>query len=146
MAKEVERLEDNSKSIDGKNAITIFNDDHGYSWDEFENKVMNEKLPILKEYFGKSDERGMSFLYHLVDLLRNTREKINTARYVYLLSRMEPKKDADKGKKEAYRKFSKKMYEWSRDKDERRELITAIYLYTYLNRERGEEVNEINGR
>lgn len=88
----------------------------------------------------------MAFLYHLVELLRNTQEKINTARYVYLLSRMEPEKDADKKKIDDYKKFSKKMYIWSKEENEREELITAIYLYVYLNRERGEQTDEINGR
>ena len=65
MAKEVERLEDHSKTMDGKNAITIFDKNHGYLWDEFENKVLNEKLSAIKEYFVEEDERGMAFLYHL---------------------------------------------------------------------------------
>ena len=146
MAREVERLEECSKEIEGKNAITIFTAEHGYSWDIFEKKIINEKLPALREYFGESDERGMAFLYHLVELLRNTQEKINTARYVYLLSRMEPEKDADKKKIDDYKKFSKKMYIWSKEENEREELITAIYLYVYLNRERGEQTDEINGR
>lgn len=146
MAREVERLEECSKEIEGKNAITIFTAEHGYSWDIFEKKIINEKLPALREYFGESDERGMAFLYHLVELLRNTQEKTNTARYVYLLSRMEPEKDADKKKIDDYKKFSKKMYIWSKEENEREELITAIYLYVYLNRERGEQTDEINGR
>lgn len=79
----------------------------------------------------------MAFLYHLVELLRNTEEKINTARYVYLLSRMEPQDDK---KRMQYNAFSRKMYEWSKNNKDRKELITAIYLYVYLNREGGEEV------
>ena len=38
------------------------------------------------------------------------------------------------------------MYIWSKEENEREELITAIYLYVYLNRERGEQTDEINGR
>ena len=79
----------------------------------------------------------MAFLYHLTDLLRNTEEQINVARYVYLLSRMEPDEKQSKEKREAYRTFSKKMYEWSQTETDRRELISAIYLYVYLHR--GEE-------
>lgn len=59
---------------------------------------------------------------------------------------MEPEKDADKKKIDDYKKFSKKMYIWSKEENEREELITAIYLYVYLNRERGEQTDEINGR
>ena len=86
MAKEVERLEDHSKAMNGKNAITIFDENHGYPWDEFENKVLNEKLSAIKEYFVEEDERGMAFLYHLVELLRNTEEKIKTSKIRNLLA------------------------------------------------------------
>ena len=81
----------------------------------------------------------MAFLYHLMELLRNEEEKINIARYVYLLSRMEPEDKGDQTKRAEYRKFSKKMYEWSKNPKDKKELITAIYLYVYLNRKRGEE-------
>ena len=155
MAKEVAALEDYAKSLDGKNAITLFETntyktedsakngkiasvgDHRYSWSEFEKNVINEKLITLNEYFKQSEDHGMAFLYHLVELLRNTEEKINTARYVYLLSRMEPQDDK---KRIQYAAFSRKMSEWSKNNKDRKELITAIYLYVYLNREGGEEV------
>lgn len=160
MAKEVAELENYSKSMNDKNAITLFEVpfemqifkedlsknnscmDHRYSWSQFETNVVQEKLMVLDTYFKKSEDHGMAFLYHLVDLLRNTKEKINTARYVYLLSRMEPEDDK---KREDYRKFSKKMYEWSKDEKNRKELITSIYLFIYLNRNEGEdEKYEIN--
>ena len=141
MAKEVEHLENCSKK-DGKNAITIFSTDHRYPWAEFERSVLHEKLPVLDAYFGATEDHGMAFLYHLVELLRNTGEKINTARYVYLLSRMEPQEEENKQKLEQYRRFSQKMYEWSKDETNRKELITAMYLYVYLNRTEGEETND----
>ena len=56
-----------------------------------------------------------------------------------------PHKD-ENGKRDKYRKFSKRMYEWSKDECERKQLITAIYLYVYLNRERGEQTDEIDRR
>lgn len=130
MAKEVEQLEDLSKQVDGKNAVTLFDEEHTYPWMEFRKKVLDEKLSVLKHYFEQTEDRGMAFLYHLTELLRSN-EKISIARYVYLLSRMEPK---EKEKREAYQRFSKKMYEWSLDKQEKKELITAIYIYVYLNR------------
>ena len=57
----------------------------------------------------------------------------------YLLSRMEPSYDSDRETKEAYRQFAKRMYEWSKNPKDKRQLITAIYLYVYLNRKDGEE-------
>ena len=157
IAKEVLQLEDYSKALEGKNAITLFEvpfierkntdgskageeenlvGEHRYHWTEFVEKVIGEKLLTIDTYFQQSEEHGMAFLYHLTELLRNTSEKINIARYVYLLSRMEPE---NAEKRNAYREFSKKMYEWSKNNKDRKELITAIYLYVYLNRKEGED-------
>ena len=134
MAQETQFLEDCSKECDGKNAITIWNEEHSYPWPEFLESVVVEKFRTIQEYFEKNDERGMAFLYHLTELLRAYSEQINIARYVYLLSRMEPDKDSLPTVKEAYHKFSEKMYLWSQNPKDRRELLTAIYLYVYLNR------------
>lgn len=98
-------------------------------------KILKEKLQVIQQYFGQADDHGMAFLYHLTDLLRNTEEQINVARYVYLLSRMEPDTRKSPEQRTAYRAFSKKMYEWGQNEVDRRELITAIYLYVYLHRE-----------
>ena len=134
MAQETQFLEDCSKECDGKNAITIWNEEHTYPWHEFLEKVAGEKFNVLKDYFEKNDERGMAFLYHLTELLRSYGERINIARYVYLLSRMEPDRDSLPEVQEAYSRFSEKMYLWSQNPKDRKELLTAIYLYVYLNR------------
>ena len=134
MAQETQFLEDCSKECEGKNAITIWNEDHSYPWSEFIKNVVDEKFRVLQEYFEKNNERGMAFLYHLTELLRAYGEPINIARYVYLLSRMEPDGDSLPAVKETYQKFSEKMYLWSQNLKDRRELLTAIYLYVYLNR------------
>lgn len=138
MAKEVEELETAAKEVDGKNAITVFDDTQTYCWNEFLQNVTDEKIRVLDNYFKQTDEHGMAFLYHLMELLRRNSEKINFARYVYLLSRMEPDENKTLQRK-AYREFSKKMYEWSKKPKDRRELITAIYLYVYLHRKEKEE-------
>ena len=139
MAKEVERLEDRSKHVEGKNAVTLFDETHAYPWNVFIQNVVTEKLGVLKTYFDQNDEHGMAFLYHLMELLRESGNNINFARYVYLLSRMEPQEHENKEKRAAYRSFSRKMYEWSGKEQDRKELITAIYLYVYLNRKREEQ-------
>lgn len=134
MAQETQFLEDCSKACDTKNAITIWNKDHCYPWPEFLEQVVAEKIGALQEYFGNNEERGMAFLYHLTELLRDYDTKINIARYVYLLSRMEPERESSTEVKNAYQKFSEKMYLWSQNPKDRKELLTAIYLYVYLNR------------
>lgn len=140
MADEVAALEDASKALPGKNAITLLDDKQSYSWQEFQRKVLGEKLEVIQTYFVQNKEHGMAFLYHLTDLLRNTEDTINVARYVYLLSRMEPDKRQPLEMRDAYKVFSRKMYEWSQNSENRRELITAIYLYVYLHREGEEEM------
>ncbi|MDY4969732.1 MAG: type III-A CRISPR-associated protein Cas10/Csm1 [Lachnospiraceae bacterium] len=137
MAKEVEILENLSKK-GKKNAITLFDQDGTYGWDVFLNSVMGEKFREIQSFFEVSEDRGKAFLYHLLELLRNHKERINRARYVYLLSRMEPDRSASREQKEAYQHFSQKMYEWFRSPEDRRQVITAIYLYVYLKREREE--------
>ena len=77
----------------------------------------------------------MSFLYRMLELIRNQKEKINFARFVYHLSRLEPDKEGEK--KEKYRKFSRKMYQWVQSEKDCRELKTAINLYAYMHREKG---------
>lgn len=58
-------------------------------------------------------------------------DRINLARYAYLLARMEPR---DKSRREDYRKFSQNMYRWGLSVRDRRQLITAIYLMVYMER------------
>ena len=88
---------------------------------------------MLQSFFGSEEqERGKSFLYQLMNLLRDAQNSpIHLARYAYLLAKMEP---TDRNKKEAYNRFSKAMYEWAISPEERRQLITAIYLFIYMER------------
>lgn len=106
VAEEVSHMEDVSKDFPGKNAVTLFEDgeshemsgqdvskkisDGTYSWMDFENGVIEEKLRVLKNFFDQTEDYGKTFMYHLLELIRNQRERINFARYVYLLARMEP--------------------------------------------------------
>ena len=73
----------------------------------------------------------MAFLYRLLDLIRDREEKINLARFAYVLARLEPK---EKEKKRILSGIFKKMYQWSNNEKDSKQLITAIYVYVYLNR------------
>lgn len=138
MAEEVAELEECSKHMDGKNAITVFAEGHTYGWNIFLKKVLGEKLKVIRDFFEISEDRGTAFLYHILRLLRKEDGRFHRARYVYLLSRMEPEEQSSRQQKEAYRFFSQKMYQWAGDEEERRELITAIYLYVYHTRDKEE--------
>ena len=155
-AREVAELEDTSKKLPEKNAVTVFEpawaerknvdgecklleEKRGtYYWVEFEEKVLGEKFKVLNDFFSVSEERGTSFIYNLLELLRSREEKINFARYIYILSRLEPGREAKTEQREAYRIFSQKMYPWYKSEEDRRQLVTAIYLYVYLNRKKEE--------
>lgn len=134
MAQQTASLEDKAKQMDGKNAVTIFETDQCFSWQDMTEKVLDEKLAMLKGFFAGQSERGKAFLYHLLDLLRDDSAAINKARYAYLLARLEPDQSSSPEEKEHYRKFAGKMYEWRNDPKSRRELLTAIYLYVYMTR------------
>lgn len=151
MAKETELLEDAAKSIDGKNAISLFETNMTFQWNVFLNKVIAEKFTTIKDFFEISKSRGKAFLYNILELVRNDyeidmdkekkKDKLNIARLVYLISRMEPGNDNDEDDKQraAYKKFAEKLYTWCTGSiNDKQELIMAIYLYVYLTRERTE--------
>lgn len=148
-ASETGVLEDCSKSLPGKNAVTLlrevqadipgteaFGADGTYCWQELEQEVIGEKYQVIRRFFDFSDERGKSFLYRLLELIRSRGEKIQFARYVYLLSRMEPEQGAGAEQMEAYREFFRHMYQWIKSEKDCRQLKTAISLYAYMTREK----------
>lgn len=149
MAVETEELVECSKELDGKDGITLFEPGEAFKWDEFSSKVLGEKFSTIKTFFhGQAlDESqhqfGLAFLYRLLGLIRgrggNKREPLNAARLAYLLSRMEPKKDAPAREKEHYSAFADAIYGWylSSNDSDRNELITATYLYDYIMRGEG---------
>ena len=135
MAQEVAELEDCSKAREGKNSVTIFDSPYSYCWDDFVNIVLGEKLDLIKRFMNEMQNRGNSFLYNVLDLLRNSDEKINVARLIYLLSRLEPEqKNSTLAQQKIYKEFSEKIYNWSRDGEQRKYLICALMIYVYLTR------------
>ena len=143
MADETGELESFSKKLKNKNAVTLFSDGGRYNWDVFEKIVMGEKYALLYQFFENSEERGKSFLYKLLDYIRNREDKINVARYLYLLARLEPSDDAPEERKADYRQFSGTMYDWIRSDEDSRQLVTAIYLYAYHMRKKLGGQNEV---
>ena len=159
-------LESCSKGMEGKNAVTLFTagisvgdatdsgsmesgsvaggstDDHTYHWEEFTGKVLGEKLSLLRRFFeykGESMERGKNFVYRILELYRYSGEKINLARLAYLLARLEPAGDAPQEYRELYDELKHKLYEWHRNAADRKQFITAVYIYIYMIRDREAE-------
>lgn len=154
MASEVAELEECSKHLENKNGVTYFDSYNSYSWPDFINSVIGEKFKVIKEFMDTSDERGKAFLYNILDLLRNdnnrnldveefdkiSKDKINIARLVYLLSRLEPN-SKNVEKYNHYKNFAEKIYKWvlnkesSEDNKDLKELISALLVYVYLTRD-----------
>lgn len=76
IAVEVGGLEDKSKDMPNKCAITLFNSENStYKWKDFEEKVIREKYELINEYFSYSEDKGKSCLYHLLELIRGRSKK-----------------------------------------------------------------------
>jgi len=151
MAEEAAQLESTAKDYTygdkTKNAISLFGMEmvegrlqalHTYDWDTFENKVLGEKFAVIDSIFSGGGDYGNSFLYNILHLLRGAeKEQINIARLAFLLARREPDNNAPAELKQKYDHFTHCIYRWALDenKEDRRQLITAIMLYIYYNRD-----------
>ena len=152
IAYEVGELEEESKGMPGKNAVTLLPDgeqhteqigeevvslsDGTYTWDMLRNQVLGEKYKLFEGFFRDTQERGMAFMYHLLELIRGRNESVNFARYVYLLARLEPGNKADSEQKRLYKEFSREMYKWIHSDEDCRQIKTAMNLYAYMKRGR----------
>lgn len=144
IAEKTGELEDLSKDYKdkSKNAVTLFDESGTYSWNELIDNVIGEKLRTLQEFLDDNSERGKAMLYKMLELIRDKSEndKLNIARFAYLLARLRPSGDnAAADMSEKYNIFSKALYKWIQDAEERRRLITAIYIYIYMHRESEEK-------
>ncbi len=140
MALETGRLENAAKANDEntKDSIALFSKENGvFKWREFVDGVIGEKFEALTEFFDNNNFYGKAFIYNMLELLRNSKARINRARLAYVLSRMEPEKEelSDESLSDLYKKFSEKIFKWYQNSEDRKELIMAIYIYVYLNRE-----------
>lgn len=142
MATETGRLESMSKdykdklSQKEKNAVTLFDKTGSYSWQQFIDNVIGEKLTALKTFITNDSEHNKAMLYKMLQLIRDKEkeDRLNIARFAYLLARLEPDENTDDYVKEKYKEFSRNMYAWIQDDEECRCLVTAIYIYVYMNR------------
>lgn len=150
MARKTGELEEVSKGMDGKNAVTIADEVNSYKWKDLDEKVFGEKYVALEKFIGNQKERGNSFIYRVLQLFNENdgEDKLNIARLAYVLARLEPQKPNTNKKevlseyekdKENYKEFSKKIYGWIKNKEDSEQMKTAILLYVYNNRKIVEE-------
>lgn len=138
VARETGVLEDIAKD-NGKDSICLFEDSFVYKYDEFIQNVYTSKLPFIREFFETQNERGNSFIYKLLDLIRERKQgkKITFARLVYYLTRLEDFIDKSKDKQQAlqaFKKFKEQMNIWFASDTEILEVELALMLYVYEKR------------
>lgn len=161
MARKTGELEDFAKANDthDKDSLALFGEvverkhregqtlTARYSWDEFEHQVCRDKLGFLEKTISLDSHSGSKLfvskatIYRLLDLLRradNDGYRIDLARFAYTLARLEPKKRDDAPWK-CYQTLRPRLYDWYQSVSDRQQLITAIELLIYHERDKAEK-------
>lgn len=152
-------LESVAKDNDGKDSIALFGFEtnsngeericrHVYKWDDLIDNVIEDKLYTLDQLFvipginGVQDSKmklGKGLIYKLMELLQgilNDRalgKHINVARILYLLARLEPKKNNPTY--ESYKNFVTAIHRWIQSEEDCKALLTACNLIVYYMRD-----------
>lgn len=146
-----------SKNKKDKNSIALFGMEtnlkangqleckHIYTWADFEMKVCKEKMNYLLARLSFDGDKfnklsvGKSLIYRLMDLIQLADEdKLNIARFAYVLARMQPKQDKDEQKRKVYEDFVSKMYQWINNNEDKKQLATALNLLVYYLKDKKE--------
>lgn len=146
-----------SKNRKDKNSIALFGMEtnlkangqleckHIYTWADFEMKVCKEKMNYLLARLSFDGDKfnklsvGKSLIYRLMDLIQLADEdKLNIARFAYVLAKMQPKQDKDEQKRKVYEDFVSKMYQWINNNEDKKQLATALNLLVYYLRDKKE--------
>lgn len=146
-----------SKNRKDKNSIALFGMEtnlkangqleckHIYTWADFEMKVCKEKMNYLLARLSFDGDKfnklsvGKSLIYRLMDLIQLADEdKLNIARFAYVLARMQPKQDKDEQKRKVYEDFVSKMYQWINNNEDKKQLATVLNLLVYYLRDKKE--------
>ncbi len=135
MAIQTGELEALAKGM-GKNRIALFDNtqESVFGWDELENNVIKEKLYFIISHYHQSsmETSNMSQIYKLLEYIKNIdKDKNNLARLAYSLARIQETLSTENNNKE----FINKLYKWSSNDQDRKELLMALTIYIYLNRE-----------
>ena len=129
MAQEAGGLESTAKHNPGKDSIAVWRDDYVFTWDDFNNFVI-PKLEFIPKVFNNND-KGKSFIYQLLNHLRNASQPISIPRLAYLLARSfeDDKANGDSN--------SKTIYKWAINDGDRKSLMLALEWYVYSIRTKG---------
>lgn len=115
------------KTVSMKNALALWNEENVFDWNTFITTIE----PRMREVAAIFDrcEKGKTFIYKMVDLLRSYDNVISAPRLAYLLARsFEDAKNTQE--------LTQKFYDWAANEEERQCLIVALEWYVYSIRER----------
>ncbi|MDR2089289.1 MAG: type III-A CRISPR-associated protein Cas10/Csm1 [Clostridiales Family XIII bacterium] len=142
MARETGDLEEQAKLADAaKDSVVLFDARNRYRWDDLIDDVIGSKFMEIKDFFDNDKEKGSSFLYGLLSLIRERegegeKKGIGFARWAYLLARMEPGKDSENWAR--YKRFADSAFRWFGDSAESGRFAMALCLYVYSIRTEGQ--------
>ncbi|WP_056988117.1 type III-A CRISPR-associated protein Cas10/Csm1 [Ligilactobacillus acidipiscis] len=131
MARVTGDLEDTAKNS-GKDSICLFDENEIFQFDEFIEEVYQGKLISIRKLFDGEGEKGNSFIYKLLDLIkqRNRTDRIAFARLAYYLSQLEEHTD----NKQAFNRFKHNMMGWFDNDRGIKEAEMSLILYVYETR------------
>ena len=160
MAQKTGKLEKLAKSYNEnksgkstKDAVTLFGMNkhskinHIYKWADFIEKVLNEKYRYLKSVISLKEDKetdkvfvGKTKWFGLMKLIRSQFEKnddgkIDIARFAYSLARITYDKKNKKQEKN-YLDLKKQLFEWIKNEEDAKQLLTAINILIYEYREK----------
>ena len=121
---------------------------HVYKWDDFIGKVLNEKYSYLKSRISLKENQetekvfvGKSKWYSLMNLIRsqfeekeNEKHRIDIARFAYIIARIKYDKQNERQQKN-YLDLKKQLFEWIKNEEDAKQLLTAINILIYEYRE-----------
>ena len=130
-------LEVNSENLKIYNSSFITNNYKRRESDILYKDIIQNTFYLIEHQSTVNIDMPRRILEYSTELMREIKKnKIEFARFLYLLSRLEPKEEGTQ--KEQYRRFAEKMYRWIQSEKDCRQLKTALNLYAYMHRERGE--------
>ena len=107
----------------------MFDKAYTFKFDQFIDYIYKGKLEKIRHYFSIQDERGKSFVYKLIELLRNY-DRMNVARLAYYLTRLEDLTPRES--KTEFKEFKNLFFAWYTGSEmERNEAELALLLYIY---------------
>ena len=131
-----------------KDAVALFGKmnnnklNHVYCWDDFIERVLEEKYKYLKETISLEDGTdkekvfvGKSKWYKIMQLISNRltkkEKRIDIARFAYTLARISSTKDNE----ENYESLKRNLLMWMKNEEDAKQLLTAINILIYEVRE-----------